>query len=81
VARGGLDEVPLFRRNGNVARCDITENVGGGVRLCHTHYGFRMSLSLGTSTSQLARLSASGDPDPVMGWALLVEDCLSFEGI
>jgi len=31
VARGGLDEVPLFRRYGNVARCDITEDVGGGV--------------------------------------------------
>ena len=26
VARGGLDEVPLFRRHKNIARCDITED-------------------------------------------------------
>jgi len=31
VASEGLDEVLLFRKYGNVARCDITEDVGLGV--------------------------------------------------
>jgi len=31
VAHGALDEVLLFRKNGNVACCDITEDVGLGV--------------------------------------------------
>jgi len=44
VAHGALDEV---RKYGNVARCDITEDVGLGSGhiqgLCYTHYGFRTS--------------------------------------
>ena len=55
VARGGLDEVPPFRRYANVAHCDIIEEVVWGCKHvqghCHTHYGFRMSRSLKTSTS------------------------------
>ena len=76
MARGGLDEVPLFRKYTNVARCDITEDVGGVGKhtqgLCHTHYGFRMSRSLGTSTSASERQRRSRIRDG-MGFA----ECLA----
>jgi len=41
VASGGLD-VPLFRRYGNVARCDITEDVGWVYRTLSHALRFRM---------------------------------------
>jgi len=84
VAHGRLDDVPLFRKYANVARCKITEDVGLGSEhiqgLCHTHYDFRMGLSLGTSgsTSVCQRRSRTRDD---MGFAGRRLPCLPLRGI
>ena len=44
MARGALDEFPLFQRCANIARCDITEGVELGCKYrdavgCRTHCG------------------------------------------
>jgi len=44
MARGALDEFPLFRRCANIACCDITEDVELGCKHrdpvgCRTHCG------------------------------------------
>jgi len=82
VTRGTLDDVPLFRRYSNVARCDIAKDVELGCK--HIQGAYRMLYGLsegaGPEEFQVVRLSSSGDSDreSAMAWALIVEDCLVY---
>jgi len=81
MARGALDEFPLFWRCANIVRWDITEDVELGCKHrdpvgCRTH----CSISEGADPykPQVACLSASSNGELAMARVSQVEDCLAY---